>query len=62
MASRAMALAAAHGLPELRELVVKPYVLLHAHGNARPSVPHGEVMAEMDALIAELESRRRAAK
>jgi hypothetical protein len=33
MASRAMALAAAHGLPELRELVVKPYILLYAHGN-----------------------------
>lgn len=31
MAARAMALAAAHGVPELRELVVKPYVLLYAH-------------------------------
>ena len=33
MAARAIALAAAHGVPELRELVVKPYVLLYAHGN-----------------------------
>ena len=34
-AARATALAAAHGVPELRELVVKPYVLLYAHGNDR---------------------------
>lgn len=33
--SRARALAAAHGVPELRELVVKPYVLLYAHGVER---------------------------
>lgn len=32
MAARAVALAAAHGVPELRELVVKPYVLLYAYG------------------------------
>lgn len=35
LAARAKALAAAHGVPELRELVVKPYVLLYAHGNDR---------------------------
>lgn len=35
MAARAMALAAAHGVPELRELVVKPYVLLYAHSADR---------------------------
>ncbi|MBI3154928.1 MAG: type II toxin-antitoxin system RelE/ParE family toxin [Burkholderiales bacterium] len=35
MASRAKALAAAHGVPELRELVIKPYVLLYAHGSDR---------------------------
>lgn len=35
MALRAMTLAAAHGLPELRELVVKPYVLLYAHSGER---------------------------
>jgi len=35
MAARAVALATAHGVPELRELVVKPYVLLYAHGNDR---------------------------
>ncbi|MGE3844678.1 MAG: hypothetical protein AB7I50_24185, partial [Vicinamibacterales bacterium] len=35
MASRALALAAAHGVPELRELVVRPYVLLYAHGANR---------------------------
>lgn len=34
-ASRAKALAAAHGVPELRELVVKPYVLLYAHSADR---------------------------
>ena len=28
-------LAAAHGVPHLRELVVKPYVLLYAHGQDR---------------------------
>lgn len=32
LAARAVALAAAHGVPHLRELVVKPYVLLYAHG------------------------------
>lgn len=35
LAVRAQALTAAHGVPELRELVVKPYVLLYAHGNDR---------------------------
>lgn len=35
MAARAKALAAAHGVPELRELVVKPYVLLYAHSADR---------------------------
>lgn len=35
MAARALALAAVHGVPELRELVVKPYILLYAHGNDR---------------------------
>jgi hypothetical protein len=35
MAARARALAAARGVPELRELVVKPYVLLYAHGEDR---------------------------
>jgi len=35
MASRAKALAAEHGVPELRELVVKPYVLLYAHSADR---------------------------
>lgn len=35
MADRAKALAAAHGVPELRELVVKPDVLLYAHGRGR---------------------------
>jgi hypothetical protein len=35
LAVRAQALAAAHGVPELRELVVKPYVLLYAHGSNR---------------------------
>lgn len=34
-ASRAKELAAAHGVPELRELVVKPYVLLYAHSADR---------------------------
>jgi plasmid stabilization system protein ParE len=34
-ASRAKALAAAHGVPELRELVVKPHVLLYAHSADR---------------------------
>jgi hypothetical protein len=33
MAAHATALAAAHGVPELRELVVKPYVLLYAHSS-----------------------------
>jgi len=35
LAARASALAAAHGVPQLRELVVKPYVLLYAHGENR---------------------------
>ena len=35
MAARAMDLAAVNGVPELRELVVKPYVLLYAHGKDR---------------------------
>jgi hypothetical protein len=35
MAARAVALAAAHGVPHLRELVVRPYVLLYAHSNDR---------------------------
>jgi hypothetical protein len=35
LAARAVALAAAQGVPQLRELVVKPYVLLYAHGEDR---------------------------
>jgi hypothetical protein len=35
MAARAMSLAAAHGVPHLRELIVNPYVLLYAHSNDR---------------------------
>lgn len=35
LAARAKALAEAHGLPQLRELVIKPYVLLYAHGADR---------------------------
>jgi len=35
MAARARVLAAKNGVPELRELVVRPYVLLYAHGNDR---------------------------
>lgn len=35
MAARALALAAKHGVPQLRELVVKPYVLLYAHSDKR---------------------------
>jgi hypothetical protein len=35
MAARALALATAHGVPELRELIVKPHVLLYAHGRNR---------------------------
>jgi hypothetical protein len=35
MAARAQALAAAHGVPELRELVVKPCVVLYAHSADR---------------------------
>lgn len=35
MAARAKVLAAAHGVPELPELVVKPYVLLFAHSAER---------------------------
>lgn len=35
MAARALALAAAQHTPELRELVVKPYVLLYAHSKDR---------------------------
>ena len=34
-AERAIAQATAQGLPHLRELVVKPYVLLYAHGQDR---------------------------
>jgi plasmid stabilization system protein ParE len=33
--ARASALAAAHGVPQLRELVLKPYILLYAHGADR---------------------------
>lgn len=35
LAARALALATAHGVPQLRELVVKPYVLLYAHSSDR---------------------------
>ncbi len=35
LAARAKNLAAAHGVPELRELVVKPYVMLYAHSSDR---------------------------
>lgn len=35
MAARAQAVAARHGMPSLRELVVKPYVLLYAHAADR---------------------------
>lgn len=35
ISTRAKALASTHGLPELRELVIKPYVLLYAHGADR---------------------------
>lgn len=35
IAHRAASLAVAHGVPQLRELVVKPYVLLYAHGDDR---------------------------
>ena len=35
MAARALALAAKHGVPQLRELVVKPYDLLYAHSDNR---------------------------
>ena len=35
MADRASSLAVAHGVPQLRELIVKPYVLLYAHGDDR---------------------------
>ncbi|WHZ09784.1 MAG: hypothetical protein OJF60_000223 [Burkholderiaceae bacterium] len=33
LAVRAVALASAHGVPQLRELVIHPYVLLYAHGD-----------------------------
>jgi hypothetical protein len=33
LAARIAAIAAAHGVPHVRELVVKPYVLLYAHGD-----------------------------
>jgi hypothetical protein len=33
--ARALALAQAHGVPSLRELVVKPYVVLYAHSDVR---------------------------
>jgi len=35
LAERAIAQAAVHGLPHLRELIVKPYVLVYAHGQDR---------------------------
>jgi len=35
MVARAVALAVKHGVPQLRELVVKPYVLLYAHSEDR---------------------------
>ena len=35
MAARALALAIKQGVPELREFVVNPYVLLYAHGQDR---------------------------
>jgi len=35
MVSRPKSLAAAHGMPALRELVVKPYVLLYPHSADR---------------------------
>ncbi len=35
MAARAVALAVAHEVPQLRELVVKPYVVLYAHSEDR---------------------------
>jgi hypothetical protein len=35
VAARALALAAAHGVPSLREHIFKPYVLLYAHGPKR---------------------------
>ncbi len=35
LAVRAKAIATAEGVPELRELVVKPYVLLYAHSSDR---------------------------
>lgn len=35
VAARAVAIAKSHGLPHLRELVVKPYVVLYAHGDDR---------------------------
>lgn len=34
-AARVAALAAKHGVPQLRELIVKPYVLLYAHSSNR---------------------------
>ncbi len=35
LAERAQALATAHGLPQLRELIVRPHVLLYAHSSDR---------------------------
>jgi hypothetical protein len=35
LAARAQALAAAQGVPELRELILRPYVLLYAHNASR---------------------------
>ena len=35
MAARAIALAAEHRVPELREPVIKPYVLLYAYSQDR---------------------------
>jgi len=35
LAERALALAEARGVPSLRELIIKPHVLLYAHGEDR---------------------------
>lgn len=35
LAARARSLAAAQGVPELRELILRPYVLLYAHSHDR---------------------------
>lgn len=39
MAFRAKALSAAHGVPDLRELLVRPYILLYAHCADRVVLP-----------------------